>query len=242
LNTGGGFGGVCFSADMEVQVKDGKPKKMKQVQVGDQVLVQHGRYETVYTLAHVDHAQKAIFVRLEPMGLELSEQHMVYVKNQGRFVPASQVMVGDELVVSSTSTTSIVSSIRHVTRQGVYAPFTKSGTIVVHNVLASTFVAPSRVRSWVDFQWLARTFQLGHYHGLGSSKVWIHYGQAFGEWWVRQNVFMASMVLVPVWMGLVLLQAMDVVLELTWMTVGGVLLVWYTRRVVMMQGDGKISK
>ena len=65
---------------------------------------------------------------------EALRNHMVFVQ-EGSFskdVPVSAVNVGDKLVVANGDSVSTeVRKIERVTRQGAFAPFTKTGTIVV---------------------------------------------------------------------------------------------------------------
>jgi hypothetical protein len=93
----------------------------------------------------------------------------------GRAIPASLVRIGDLLSLATPKTSSTVrveKKIGTVVRQGVYAPFTPSGTLVVNKMLASTFVAfqvsdvvmlgGGRIRTPLTFPWLAHTFESLH--------------------------------------------------------------------------------
>ena len=64
---------------------------------------------------------------------------MVLVED-GRFVPASLLKKGDQLVRGNSGELVTVQSVRTVVCKGVYAPFTAFGTIVVDNILASNYI------------------------------------------------------------------------------------------------------
>merc|ERR1712076_273586 len=59
----------------------------------------------------------------------------------GRYVPASQIKTGDNMITASNNDMTTVTNIKTVTRKGIYAPFTASGTIVVNDILASNYIS-----------------------------------------------------------------------------------------------------
>jgi Hint module len=206
--------GFCFSGETTVAVKRKGSILMKHLQIGDEVLTTSGNYEQVYSFGHRLETTKAEFLQLLPSGLEMSRDHMVLVK--GRFVPASLVQVGD-LLESAGGNFVTVDSIERVIRNGVYAPFTTSGTIVVSNIKASTYVAFQdtdclHIGSWASpltFQWVAHVSQSPHrlitrlgwagaeqYTEDGKS-VWIAGPHNFAEWLLEQNGMVMGAVLVP---------------------------------------------
>jgi Hint module len=118
---------------------------MKDVVVGNKVLtdVKSNRYEEVYALGHRDPIAKTTFLQIhtqhQSTPLEMTGDHMLSVN--GRFAKASAVQVGDTLQGGEgvpTKVTKIGSVSRH---DGVYAPLTSSGTLLVDNVLASAYVS-----------------------------------------------------------------------------------------------------
>jgi len=168
----------CFSGETTLQVKEKGMIKMKDLQLGDQVLVDKNDnyYEPVYSFGHRKDDMMGTYLRLLPSELELSSDHMVFVasNNQKAPIPASMIQVGDVLS-DGTRVEAIVPSIR---RKGVYAPFTPSGTLLVNGVLVSNYIAfqPSSTlnisdgssssnSSWktpFTFQWLAHAFNAPH--------------------------------------------------------------------------------
>jgi len=184
---GGGFFG-CFSSKNIVQVltngEDSRTiihrRRMDQLKLGDRVLVDkdNQKYEPIYSFGHYHTTQTAQFVQLMPSRMELSSQHLIFLRD-GRAVPAEIVQVGDILESGQT-----VTGVRSVTRHtGVYAPFTPSGKIVVNDQVASTFVSlqpKSDVllvlgRSiGITHQWLAHTFETPH-------RLWCSYSGACTE-------------------------------------------------------------
>jgi hypothetical protein len=146
---------------------------MKQLQIGDKVHIGKNQYEPVYSFGHYNQETKAPFLKVETSAstpLLISADHMVHVQSRG-FVPASSLERGDTLVDGSTGDEMTIQSIRTVQAQGVFAPFTPSGKIVVNGVLASSFVTLDQANTAnlsiiagleVSHQWLAHTFEFPH--------------------------------------------------------------------------------
>jgi Hint module len=218
----------CFSGDMKVQVEGIGSVKLQDINIGDNVLTARGKYETVYSFGHRNEYIMADYLQIRLEGknevLELSKEHMVFVK-EGHAVPAATLKVGDSLqLLSHTSndeSAARIQSLKTVRRQGMYAPFTKSGTIVVNGVLASTFVGlqptseylslgsdQSAIAIPVSQQWLAHVFETPHRlaYRLGFVKeqytrngisIWVNLPFHFSKWLVRQNAMIMIMILIP---------------------------------------------
>jgi len=148
---------LCFSKFNNVEVMnmmDGGvsgSKPMDAIAVGDYVKDSSSSFSRVMSLGHVDHDQKAAFVRIATINnnndninnssrqpIELTAKHMIFVKGKGA-IPADKVRVGDELNTSSIGSSGKVTKIDYVVRDGVYAPITESGTIMVNDVQASSY-------------------------------------------------------------------------------------------------------
>lgn len=207
---------ACFSGETTLTLKNGESVLMKELQLGDEVLVslEAEIYEPVYSFGHRHSKMQADYLQFYPSKLELSPDHMLFLENNGA-VPASAVEVGDRLVGGEP-----VSDIRHVVREGVFAPFTPSGRVVVNGVLASSYIAFQDSHSLdvgpisLSHQWLAHTFQFPHriwcYH-LGSCTKehlnantgidsWVDRPLNAFVWFLKQHVFIRCVLLLPLFL------------------------------------------
>jgi hypothetical protein len=204
----------CFSGETRVETESKGPILMKDLQVGDKVLAATGKYEQVYSFGYRHESVEAAFLQLLPSNLEISKEHMLLV--QGKYVPASDVRLGDELEFASGDVI-IVEAINTVFRTGVYAPFTSSGTIVVSNIKASNYIAFQDgdrlvVGGWktpFTHQWIAHMSQSPHrifsqiglsgnevYTADGMSK-WVAGPYELSKWLIKQNGLILAALLVP---------------------------------------------
>ena len=114
---------------------------MRDLQLGDAVLDATGGFSPVYFFSHADAAVTAPFVRLELAAsgdvLTLSPDH--YVPVDGVPIYAKDVRVGDAVARwdGAAFETDVVASKADIVAEGLYNPYTLSGTIVVDGVLAS---------------------------------------------------------------------------------------------------------
>ena len=213
-------GGVCFPGDAVCQIEGGGEILMKDIKLGDKVLVQGGKYEAVYSFGHRDEGTPTQYLNIGTAAgaLVISNDHMVFTEG-GRSVPASQVKVGDKLQLAEDGDLATVTDIHVVNKQGAYAPFTASGTVIVNGVKASSFIAfqdsecllVAGVNTGLTFQFLAHTFERPHrfwcqymskcseerYSDEGIS-LWVDIPHKAGVWFVNQNGAVMSVVVVPV--------------------------------------------
>lgn len=115
---------------------------MENLQLGDKVLVGNGEYSQVYTFLHRDATMAADFLRIAVATgsvLEVTPKHLLYRFNH-EIVTASTVKVGDDLLGPNGDALK-VKNIETVSMDGVYAPATHSGTLVVSGVVGSSFPA-----------------------------------------------------------------------------------------------------
>lgn len=185
----------CFSGEMLVNERSKGEIAMKYVDLEDELLVSNGVYEPVYMWGHRDEGRKSRFLRFEPMGLELSPAHMVFARSKGA-IPAHEVVVGDHLTLADDEGDSVVAAIHTVQRQGVYAPFTKSGRLIVQNVSCSAYVAvlPEGKNTYfrISQHWMAHAFVLVNFY------MWNYVtGEA-----VSQEAVVSSLAVVDMWWGL----------------------------------------
>lgn len=76
-----------------------------------------------------------------PAPLEISNEHMIFVKGHRSPIRADKLKVDDVLYGSDPKDEYVVSRLERISRKGVYLPLTAEGTIVVNDVLASTYVS-----------------------------------------------------------------------------------------------------
>jgi len=133
-------------------------KTMKELEIGDYVQVfssssaeKKEQYSRIYSLGHIHHSVKTEYLQLfsEKLSkpLEITKDHLLFIvgkeDNTIQSIPASNVMVGDQLLLPTdggkTTASSIVTEIRTLHRKGAYAPITEDGTIVVNGVVASCY-------------------------------------------------------------------------------------------------------
>jgi hypothetical protein len=160
----------CFPGTSSVIVEGKDKVRMNDLSLGDRVMISGNQYETVYSFGHFDPHLTADYLRISThsASLEISRDHMV-LKEQGRFVPASTLNIGDYLNLAD-GTMEKITSIKTVFRKGAFAPFTSSGSIIVDNVVVSTYVAfqgseklkIAGVSSGLPWHWLAHSFELPH--------------------------------------------------------------------------------
>jgi len=147
-------GGICFTADSTVQTPSG-PVRMDMLHVGQQVLVMNDAtgqavYEPVDSFIHRREDVVATFMRLETdkgAVLKLSPEHLVPVVECGTGQSSSQVryakdaQAGECLLVHNGEQIEQqqISAVSTTVNTGIYAPLTKSGNVLVNDVVASCY-------------------------------------------------------------------------------------------------------
>ena len=198
---------TCFSSNNTVEVLGKGLATMDSINIGDSVLVGSGnKFARVYSFGHYAKNVLAEYVQIRTdisaPPLELTKDHMVFVQ-EGYFsksVPASSVNVGDKLIVANGDAVAEVRKIERVTRRGAFAPFTKTGTIVVSDVLASNYVWSLMDESPVSMQWMAHAFNAPHRMVCALSfeicenetytngiSDWVYNPLQLGLWLAQQN-------------------------------------------------------
>ena len=134
---------LCFSGDTTVNV-DGKGwTPMQQLSVGDSILTgKNNQYETVYGFAHYQPKKTAAFLVIQgddDVELEVTAEHLVYLKGKTNPVRADSIQMGDVLTPSGAT----VINIGTVTKTGLYTPLTPDGTLLVNGggIKASSYAA-----------------------------------------------------------------------------------------------------
>ncbi|KAJ1616780.1 hint module-domain-containing protein [Pavlovales sp. CCMP2436] len=148
---------ICFPADATVRTPHGS-KRMDEVRVGDQVLVDGGLFSTVYMFVNRD-PSKALsdFVRVNFSNggaVELTDSHLLRLGSgaylaAGRMLPGMMVQVATE--ESSSPKLHTVTRTSIVRRAGLFAPMALHGDIVVGGIVAFCYsrVAASVLPAWV---------------------------------------------------------------------------------------------
>lgn len=215
---------LCFSGENTVNVKTSSSpsiisKKLKDVKIGDVIQTGESEYEKVYAFGHFQPNQKTPYLQLFLEGnsdpLEVSEKHMVFVEE--RAIPASHLKVGDRL----TSNGPIIKSIKHANGVGAFAPFTRSGTVMINGVKASSYVSLQNTEyleiagfsTGLTHQWAAHAFELPHriwcllqtdgvcsnerYNSDGLSADWVALPFRFCTWLLNQKSWLQLLLGVP---------------------------------------------
>jgi len=110
-----------------------------------------GSYAPVYSFGHRHPSRRAEFLQIHTTAdnntsnnntepLEITAEHLLYIHAVG-LRPARDVKPGDYLVTTQQTAPVQVTFIRKIQRQGVYAPFTATGNLVVNGIAASNYVA-----------------------------------------------------------------------------------------------------
>lgn len=221
-NSNSGFS-ACFSesATVQVQTKNHMITEvaMKDLKLGDRVQTSSG-FQPVYSFGHHDLDSSTDFLRIHTKKntpLEITKDHLVFLQDQDTPVPAVSIKVGDRLH-NNNKEGAVVTKIGSVHKQGLYAPLTASGTVIVDGILASsyitlqedaTFVHVSQgVQTWISQQqfvhWLLaphRLLCLGLFPKLGETythkgmPVWIDYGIQYIQAAHRQHFVVEAMML-----------------------------------------------
>ena len=203
---------ACFSGTSTVTVKGKGTIEMHALEIGDFIHVGKGVYEPVYSFGHhqIDSGKVLLQVQTADNQVEISDDHMVYTQDRGP-IPAGLLVVGD-FVLDAQRKPVKVESISPVISQGVFAPFTASGNLVVGGILVSSFVAMDQSPTLtigpiqVSYQWLAHTFEFPHrmycaLHGCGGEaydeygiNTWMPLSTAW--WLMKQGALLKQFLLI----------------------------------------------
>ena len=148
--------GGCFPGESKVQLNTGAEIRISDVRLGDRVrsMRSDGKIEYSEVINFMDRDDEAygLFYTFHTDSgnqITLTAKHLVYVVNQNSTVDfdtvdvafADTVMEGQYLLLGDKDsiTTSAINRITVGTIQGMYAPLTKHGTIIVDDVIASCY-------------------------------------------------------------------------------------------------------
>eukprot|EP00177_Eucheuma_denticulatum_P001492 GFKZ01002677.1.p1 GENE.GFKZ01002677.1~~GFKZ01002677.1.p1 ORF type:complete len:417 (+),score=28.88 GFKZ01002677.1:279-1529(+) len=153
-------GSVCFPPDATVKNDNGKEIPMRNLAIGERVLVAiddsgKSSYSAVVSFSHHDssaHSQfrtVSVFVgsceRGQNMTLQLTATNGHYVRMwNGRLRAVGDLQIGDFLQVAECGQRGQVQGMKWGRRRGLYSPVTGHGDIVVNGIVASCYTKSVR--------------------------------------------------------------------------------------------------
>eukprot|EP00929_Paragymnodinium_shiwhaense_P045078 TRINITY_DN23074_c0_g1_i1.p1 TRINITY_DN23074_c0_g1~~TRINITY_DN23074_c0_g1_i1.p1 ORF type:complete len:395 (-),score=45.05 TRINITY_DN23074_c0_g1_i1:209-1318(-) len=168
----------CFPGHAVVDVKGIGRVAVREVEIGQHVLVERPgnvlAYEPVLDYIHAGTETAAEFVTiLHSRGeLPMSANHIVFVITaRGLRVnkPASDLQIGDKVALPGNEFTADVIALRKdVGKNGMFAPLTASGTILVNEALASTYASVGDALSLTHAAMHASYFVVRMYSNLAA--------------------------------------------------------------------------
>uniref|UniRef100_A0A182N5E8 Protein hedgehog n=1 Tax=Anopheles dirus TaxID=7168 RepID=A0A182N5E8_9DIPT len=144
----------CFTGDSTVLTASGAHRKLSELRIGERVQAVDATGATVFSEVLMfmdrDTAQRREFVTIEADGgalLKVTPAHLVMVwrreRSETRYVFADRVREGDHILVQADARGTLepraVRRISATLADGVYAPLTAEGTIVVNAIAASCY-------------------------------------------------------------------------------------------------------
>ncbi|XP_029161957.1 sonic hedgehog protein A [Nylanderia fulva] len=149
-----GKSGGCFPGKSLVRTEDGVIKRLDEVHLGERIAALDSRGDVVYSevIAFLDRApsERRQFIRLTTASgrvLTLTPAHLVPVEKRSSIF-AARVQPGDRILVSDTAANNHTDSrlrwdnvveAKLVLEEGVFAPLTTEGTVIVDDVVASCY-------------------------------------------------------------------------------------------------------
>ncbi|CAB4377440.1 unnamed protein product [Rhizophagus irregularis] len=154
----------CFAADSKVTLRNGKVIKISELVIGDYVCCgfENGKqvFSEVLLFIHADHNSMTEFQLIDFMKQDGSlgtlcttPEHHIFMNNGGtgfakNVIPnKTKLFVSDGEKLVSVTTTRITKE----RRKGYYSPLTRSGTILVDEVLCSCYASAPPYQSLINF-------------------------------------------------------------------------------------------
>lgn len=136
---------ACLHGDGKVVLKSGMEKSVRDLLVGDTVLVGQGTYSRVFLFTHRDENESAVFIRIKASdernrSFTVTVTTMHYLYTDRGLVQAGQVTVRDRILHANGPWISVVHVFRFKDR-GIFNPQTLHGDIVVNGIRLSTFTS-----------------------------------------------------------------------------------------------------
>merc|ERR1712106_473897 len=140
--------GGCFPGTAEVTLASGGRKKMKELQIGDEVLTSSGTFSAVLGWLDIQPGQETNFIKLETnlsSSTSMTGSHVIFsrsVKEEAATPKyAEEVKMGDLIIEEEAGELAEVVKISRFSSVGYYAPLTYEGTVVVDGYLASCYAS-----------------------------------------------------------------------------------------------------
>ena len=141
--------GGCFPGSSTFVDRYGSRREMHSLKTGEKVQVAvKGSIclEPVITFIHREQEKRQEFLSITTTknnNLKITEDHLLFVEKNGlsQAIPARVVKIGDTVYVKQNGLmrTATVQNISTVYEKGVYAPVTRSGTILINDVHTSCY-------------------------------------------------------------------------------------------------------
>ena len=146
MNNDLGLETECFPSDATVDVKGVGPRPLSSIKIGTEVrVIDHNgttSFSPVIAFLHRDLDGHASYKRIRTKNaqLHISKRHLIQRRRDG-FVWAEQLIKGDEILVALANKTAWerINEIDEINKQGLMAPLTEQGTILVNNVHTSCY-------------------------------------------------------------------------------------------------------
>ncbi|KAH9524399.1 hypothetical protein Btru_054430 [Bulinus truncatus] len=143
-------GTSCFPGDSCVYLRNGKSVSLNELKIGDQVLTRDSdgylTFDTVYMFGHQDFNEHTEFITIETISskISLTTGHYIYCERNGKklCLSAENIIIGDKVyvLVDGNFVSCSVIRIALERKQGLFAPFTTNGNIVINGILASCYI------------------------------------------------------------------------------------------------------
>merc|ERR1719379_2199429 len=176
-------GPVCFPGDAQVTVYNRGAAPVASLSADDKVLVQSVegdlRFEPVLTFLHkvpqsLGLSHESLTVVHTHGSFRASRNHLTFVISDGGFrhdKTAGALQPGDMLLImdseaAGVSKSMVLSISSQMTTEGMYAPLTSSGTLLVDGVVASTYGTPELGKKFHHAASHASFFAVRAYHWL----------------------------------------------------------------------------
>nr|XP_022900483.1 tiggy-winkle hedgehog protein [Onthophagus taurus] len=192
--------GGCFSSESTVKTSSGETKQLKDLEIGENILtydLETG--ETVFSevLLFLDRnpgeVRRFVHVETTRRTLKVTASHLVVIKdanNITRTIFAAELKVGDTVLVlkDENARTIIMDRVEKISWSseiGVYAPLTRTGTVIVDGVVASCYAT-------IDSQFIAHfvmaPIRMGYNLMEGFSRMWKIVSKPINGWSEERSI------------------------------------------------------